>query len=585
MLTEDEKRIKESHCVQVLGRLASFLKPGRDIKKATLKDIKIELYDFHKYYFGNLLKPEFMAQVHSFVSNPSNCGETVEEIWEALEFAFADEIEILQKSYDEVGSAESWGRSMTQEEHKILIKNKLTSKKAILDFIKQTLKGHGKSTKTAATAGAVGNEDSVEPLFHNKDLFHVIYRLSPTLLQASSSQAKKKPVKAPALSSSESRKAVGKKRKVSEDQDVDDGEAKSSSAATRQKMKMVRDFIANPPIDSLHRVLSRCADGGQALSLEIFEKEGGMLEKIRCAAKQNKDLKPLLHLWKIGFDQVYIFWISLVISSVQQASADKIALDTLYTEEDDTHFILLVGQPQATLLHKMQFHSNHSSHDLLHSIAHDSVKEGENYDDLEVTYAKKPKHSASAVDFQLWKNYLFLASGGEAPRRWSNNYRFVSIKLFKALQVVSKDSCYSLMDQAFDKIRAAVPASRSDLDVRRQKYHSLCEEIETGLTAGDHSSKVKKKAEGSYSWDPYWNLTALLPENDPLMKIYRSGPSNVPPAALKVDGVMIKPVTAKNKTLTDDELDGQTMQRLRYWWLQRPWNHVCEQAKIPISFG
>lgn len=568
---------KEQHSAEILQSLVAFLKPHSS-QTGSLKDIKMELYQYHKNYFGNLLKPEFLAQVEAFVRTTPAAG-TVQDVMQALEFAFANEIERLQKCYDEEGSAESWGRSMTAEEHKVLIDHGLMSKENIKTFIKKLLKGKGNHSKHAFVSVAQPWEAaaSLEPLFPNKLLFQVIHKLNPSMLQMAKPSASAAAASAAAASAAPTPPTKTIKKKITKDAGSEDS-VPQQALGTRQKTKQMEESMRNAPFQAL---LSKCSDGGKALFSEILNKEVAMLIKIKAAAKQNKDLRPIIPLWKSGFDQVYLFWINLIISNAcirKQDFAPKITLDSFYTEEDDTHFILLVGQSQANLLHRMQFQLNHSLEDLLRTIPKDSDP-----DDMTLCDGSKPVPDKAAVEFPLWKSYLLLANGGELTasssmqRRWSNNYRFVSIKLFKALRSHNLLSqCYTLLDSAFDKIHAIKDIEKTEsTDPRHENFRSLCEEISKGFLRPGQG-KQEGSSEIRYSWDPYWNLTAFLPVDEPLMQFYHS--NSPAPSQARLQGA----VTEKTKIWTDAELDAKTKERLSYWWHRQPWYHVCEQAKISM---
>jgi hypothetical protein len=600
----------------------------KKIENMQLDDLKIELFPFSHQYLGDLLQPENKRILEGFVQisahHAHSCVVDWDRLMQALEFAYASEIDDLQNSY---GCAKtSWGKSMTSEEHSLLLSNGLTDKEEIKAYIKKVLAQHKRkntaakklpvkeeritpgdeemSPRQAAAEEKQTEDDLTEALFENKALHKIIAKAVPKVLSEAASDTKRKSTK------KTKPKAPSKKQKKEHDpKDVEEKDEGGSSLVTRQRNKEIQRFMQSCPMPVVPPLVNHFADTGMEVYAEILRKEDEMLDILKEMHKEYRELRPIIRSWKKGFNLVYLFWMNLQISKaaarLPPSNNEAQWLKSLYTQQNDIDFVLLVGQPQASTLHKMQYHLDSSAEDILHRHVH--IEEGNDgySSDLAMEEGEEGWHGLAhrrshgeskdtLQNFQLWKDYLQAINGGEskADKKWNNNYRFFSIKVFKAIHASSKPPSDSMLDTAFDicsgsKDIAASPADHNTVMQKKRldRYTAICKQVAQDISLlkplGHKKHIFAATWMSSIHWDPYWNLINILQKRDhPLVNLLlpKRLSSSKQKAQEKND------VAAVSAKLMDNSvLDAKTRDRFYQWWSMQRWEKVCLVAKIPLA--
>jgi hypothetical protein len=603
--------------VSLLRELVRFLHLNYSVQKIegferktesmSLSDLKIKLSPLSQQYFGNLLQPANQRILENFIQITHPHAQFLvdwDSVMRALEFAYATEIKALQDLYDSSDSPESWGKRMTSEEHRLLLSKGLTSKEEIKKYIKKLFAEHKKKNPTGKrTVVKKKREESPDAedgdleetmgltLFEDKALHKIIVDGLPSALLLS--QGAERRVKKIIMTKP---KPPPKPQEEKDQDQEDEGSGEEADRGgglsfTRQKSKELQQFIHSCPLPAVPPLVNHFADAGRKVYVDILRKRDEMLDTLKELQKEYKELRPIVHFWTSGFDRVYLFWINLQIENASAPLPTTEAqtwLSTYYTPEDDIHFVLLVGQPQAGILHKMQYHLNHSGDDLLRlpTTTEDAAREEEEED-----YSYEPSSmqgQQTEVQQQLWKDYLVAVSGGGGVHKtWKHNYRFFSIKLFRAMHTskIAYADVHQILDSAFETCNTSskdiVAPLHSVIQQRSERYTAICKQIAKDMTAPlkpkGHGKHVAAWA-GKIHWEPYWNLMSILRQDHPLVKLLLRKRS--PPPKQKAQIVRKGDASA---AMDNSLLDAKTKDRLYQWWSTQVWKRVCSEAEIPLT--
>lgn len=569
--------------IKLLKELVHFLLVHRDpysmpsdiaeqkakVESMGLNELKRELFPWCQYYYGNLLKPAFTQVLNSFIETNSQHTHLMggmEHYLKALEFALEPEIHSLQACYDD--ATDHWGKTLTKEEHDLLLMNSppLKDKKTISKFIKDLLKAQkkmesSKQSRNDSTRGMIVEEEgSKQEESMPMPIQQILERIAPSLLKISpaASQAGKKEssktIIMPESSLSgaqqhEVKKKPGPGKKEARVDDLETGKVimpgpesssnvQSSGVLTRKRKGQL---ISAAETTFLSGIMARQRDGGSEMAQQLLLKEYEMLECLKWLKKKYKVLGTPVKLWEEGFSKLYLFWMDLIIGMKLEGgtSSSLSSWEEVYKEEDDNHFVLLLGQPQAELLHKMEYSLSHlhpgpssRGKEVLPSHDDDDLDEGllSEEDILEgcchstTSPVQQSVHSLGILtcstvppnDLFLWKAYLQLAScsGHQQPGScpsWQYNYSFISIRLFQALYrkgfisiprpftlsqhdhgndslsgIKIQDTVYPLLNGAYEVACSQaqtmpVIISLSERDSMMDRYTLICNQIKEGL--------------------------------------------------------------------------------------------------------
>lgn len=319
-----------------------------------------------------------------------------------------------------------------------------------------------------------------------------------------------------------------------------------------------------------------------------------MLENMKYLNRKYKRFLKPVQLWDKGFSNLYIFWINLIVSHALTANSkghnpSEMVIGDFYMQDDDVTFLKIVGQQQADILHRKEYHRNHddpSSSIVSHSMSLDENDESIFRENTEIGDSEH-KNKNKILSFDLWKGYITLLLSEDEDIKWRYNYNFISIHLFLALMrnnliridggTTIEKECYTMLNTAYDihhasKMASPPPQIASSEKEREDRYARICNEI---IVQGGKTT-VKTPIswlDTTVQWEPYWNLVMSLPSSHPLLKII-SSPSQSK-TRIKAGDDIISPSRATPK-FEDRDLDLKTHERLRKWWFQKPFffNHT-----------